>query len=363
VRTLAKGETGSMDQRLPLKKSVTFMIIGFLIFIIYLYFFVGFEELSEVLENVNLTEYFLHYSLAVVAIILNIFFYAMTWHELLKILSIDVGVRKAFLYCWLGSFVDEVVPLETVTGEITRVYLAHRDLRNHVGELVASVTVHRILTSFVVLSGLTASSLFLIFTSNVEQYVLNLLILVLSGTAALVLFLFFLSAKEERAKKLVLMVIRIAETIFGKRLRQAGLSDKAQRAISIFHHGMRIFGKQPTKLLKPVIYTFSAWFSHMIVYHLVFYALGFSEISLSVSIVIFSISTALQTIPIGLPVGPLEIVMTSLYTMFNIPIATSGAATTLIRTITFWFKTIVGYVLFQWIGIKNIPTLPDMKGA
>jgi len=41
VRALAKGETGSMDQSLPLKKSVTFMIIGLLILIIYLYFFVG----------------------------------------------------------------------------------------------------------------------------------------------------------------------------------------------------------------------------------------------------------------------------------------------------------------------------------
>lgn len=55
--------------------------------------------------------------------------------------------------------------------------------------------------------------------------------------------------------------------------------------------------------------------------------------------------------------------MTSLCTVSDILIATSGAATTLIRAITFWFKTIVGYISFQWIRIKDITTLPDMKGA
>jgi len=45
-----------MDRGLPLKKSVALVIIGVIAFIVYLYFFVGFEGLLEVLKDVNLSE-------------------------------------------------------------------------------------------------------------------------------------------------------------------------------------------------------------------------------------------------------------------------------------------------------------------
>jgi len=42
-----------------MKKAVAFLFIGLSVFILYLYFFVVFEELSEVLKNVNPTEPYL----------------------------------------------------------------------------------------------------------------------------------------------------------------------------------------------------------------------------------------------------------------------------------------------------------------
>jgi len=75
-------------------------------------------------------------------------------------------------------------------------------------------------------------------------------------------------------------------------------------------------------------------------------------ISINISIVVYSVSMAVQTIPIGFPVGLVEIVMTSIYTMFGVPSAVSGVATTLIRVVTFWFLIVTGYVITQWIGIR-----------
>ncbi|MFQ6054049.1 MAG: lysylphosphatidylglycerol synthase domain-containing protein, partial [Candidatus Bathyarchaeia archaeon] len=70
------------------------------------------------------------------------------------------------------------------------------------------------------------------------------------------------------------------------------------------------------------------------------------------TIVVYSISLAAQTLPIGPSVGIVEIVMTSLYTIFGIPPAVGGTATTMIRAVTFWFQIIVGYAVVQWMGIK-----------
>jgi len=346
----------STGPSVSIKKSIAFIAVGLLAFILYLYFYVGFGEILDVLQQVNPMEYVLYYSLTFVAILLSIFFYSLTWHKLMKVLSINMSPLKAFLYSWLGNFVDLVIPLETVTGELAKVYLVCRETKYPAGNVVASIVSHRIISTLIALGGLIAGSVFLIFTYKAVSYILSLLVVMVLGTAAFIIILFYLCFAEEAVKKLANGLIRLAEVITRNRIKLDNLREKVQYNVSLFHQGIGTFGKQPKYLVEPIVYAFVSWFFHVVTYFLVFYALGFPEISTRVSetIVVYSISMAVQTLPLSLPVGLVEIVMTSLYALLGVPLAVSGAATTLIRIVSFWFQIIIGYIIVQWIGIKNL---------
>jgi len=343
----------TMERGLSVRKAFLLTFAGLLVFILYLYFFVGFSSIIEVWENVNLANYLFYYSLTVVALVLSVLFYSMTWHELLKLLSVKISLRNAFLYCWLASFIDLVIPLETVTGEITRIYLAARNSEGHTGRIVASVASQRILSAIVVLAGLTISSASLAFAYKVHQYVLSLLMVVQIGTVATILLILFFYLRKEATERFVDSLLKLANFIFKGRLKQADLRTKAHHALASFYQGIEVIRSRPRGLIKPLIFNFAAWFFHFIIYILVFFALDFN-VSLDVSLIVYSVSVSVQYLPIALPVGLVEIVMASLYNLFGIPPPVGGTATALIRIITFWFQIIVGFAIAQWIGIKTL---------
>ena len=72
--------------------------------------------------------------------------------------------------------------------------------------------------------------------------------------------------------------------------------------------------------------------------------------------IVYSLSIIVQYVPAGIPaeVGVTEIVMSSLYATFGVPLGVSAVATILIRFLTVWLKFILGFVALQWIGIKTI---------
>lgn len=340
-------------QGLSMKRSIVLTLAGLFVFILYLYFFVGFGDILRVLTEVNLADYLFYYSLAFAAVLLGIFFYSMTWYELLRILSVKMSLRKAFIYCWLGGFVDLVVPAEAVTGEITRVYLATRDSTEHVGRIVASLISQRILSTMAVLGSLIIGSVSLAFRYEVHQDVLNLLTAVQIVTASSIVLILYFSVKKGAAERILDSLLKLANFIFKGRLKLADLRTRAHRALGSFYQGIDVIVSRPRSLIKPILFNFASWFFHLAIYSLVFYALGL-EISLEVSIIVYSITVAVQTVPIGLPVGLVEVVMLNLYNIFGILPAASGTATALIRVVTFWFQIIVGYVMAQWIGINTL---------
>lgn len=339
------------DQGPSVKKIVGLTGAGLLLFILYLYFIVGFSQILEVFRAINLINYVSYYSLALVAVVLSTLFYSLTWYELLRLLSVKVSLRNAWVYCWLGSFVDLVVPFETVSGEITRIYLAARNSTEHVGRIIASVTSQRILSTLAVLVGLTISSMSLAFGYKVQQFVLNLLMAVQVGTGASILMILYLSLRKKATKGMIESSLRLINFISRGRWKIDDLRTKAYHALGSFHQGIEVIRSKPRGLIKPLIFDFAAWFLHLSTYILVFYALDF-RIGLGVSITVYSISVAVQTIPIGLPVGLVEIVMITLYDLFEIPLPIAGTATALIRIVTFWLPIIVGYIMAQWMGIR-----------
>ena len=346
-----------MDFKPSLRASMAFAVLGFLAFILYLYFFVGFGSMAEILKKVDPFEYFFYYSLTIAAIMVSMIFYSMTWHELMKTLSLELSLRKAFMYSWVGNFVDLVLPLETVSGEFTRLYLIQQDVKNDVGKAVASLVYHRIISISTTLIALIASSLYLIMAYNIKMDIILFLSIITIGTAATIVLLLYLSLNEKAAGKIVDLLIKIASFFIKDERKLAGLRGKAINDLSVFHRAVKSFGKTPRILAKPFMYSYLSWFSQLAIYLLVFYALGIPWILRCIPqmIVVFSITLAVQTIPIGFPVGLVELVMTYLY---NILLGTSpavnGLATSMIRIVTFWFQILIGFLIVQWLGIRRL---------
>lgn len=299
-----------------------------------------------------------YYSLAIVAVLLSVTFYSLTWQHLLGLLSIKPAFRKTFLFTWVGTFVDLLVPAEAVSGEISRAYLMSRSSGGDAGKVVASVISHRILSMAITLSGLIIGSTFFILRYQPLGLVLNFIVIVAIGTTVSLVFVCYLSLRKEATEKMVNWVIRFLTFIFRGRWQPTRLRSTAQKMLRAFHEGIKILGGRPRSLAWPAIFSVAAWFFDLLITFLVFVSLKPAElgfiVSLSAILIVYSISTAIQTIPLGIPgeIGLTEIVMTTLYTMLGVPSAISAAATVLIRAITLWFKLFMGYIAVQWIGIK-----------
>jgi len=349
-----------LERRTVIAKSIPFLLIGLLIFVCYLYFFVGIPEMIATIQSVNP----FYYSLAIIAFLLDILFYALTWHYFLLPLSVKTSFKKTFLFVWVGAFVDILVPAESVSGDISKAYLMSKETNENTGRVAASVVSHRILSSAVTLGSLIIGSLsFLVLRHEIPGFILNLILLVSFGTGITLVFLFLLSFKEQMTRKITDSLLRLITFVSRGRWRLTTLRSEAQRALKAFHQAIDVLGAHPTSLVPPVIFSIVSWLFSLLISLLVFLSLGY-PISFSVIVTVYSISCAIQAIPAGIPaeVGIVEPIMISLYALLGVPVDIGGAATILTRILTVWLKLTIGFAATQWVGIKTLagssPSVP-----
>ena len=339
-------------ERFTIKRTFPLLAIGLLIFVAYLYFFVGIGEIAKSLQRANL----FYYSLAFIAVFAEIFFYALAWQRFLISLSVEVPFRKTFLYVWVGLFVDLLVPAESVSGEISRAYLMVRGAGGNAGKVVASIVGHRILNMIIILGSLIVGTIVFIVNFGLPLgLVLGFLIFVIAGIGVSVFFLIFLSVREQATQKMIDWILRLVVSISRGRWSLDNLRAKSQKMLRVFHQGIEVLGKNPKNLVQPTVFSLIAWLFSILIHFLVFLSLDY-QVSPSQVIIVFSIINAIQAMPFGVPgeVGLTEIVMTTSYNLLGIDIEISAAATVLIRVLTLWFRLLVGYVAVQWVGMKAL---------
>lgn len=340
------------EKRMTIKRTVPFLLIGLLIFIGYLYFFVDIPEMLTIIQRVD----FFYYLLAVAVLLLSMLASSLTWQYFLRPLSVNVPFRKTFLFTWIGVFVDLLIPAESISGDASKAYLMSKDSGENAGKVVASVVSHRILSMIIALSSLIISSLLLfILQYELPAFVSNLILLVALGTVISLIFIVLLSIREQLTQKLIDLLLRFFVFILRGRLKLSSLRSKAKKALSAFHQSIEVLGGNPRSLVRPVFFSIVAWFLSVLLSFLVFVSLG-HPVSFVLVTIVYSISVTIQNIPIGVPgeVGLVEIVMTSLYGLLGVPVGISAAATVLIRVLTVWFRLLLGFLAVQWVGIKTL---------
>lgn len=335
-------------------RSAIFMLAGLVAFIVYLWFFVGISSLIDLIQKLDSGQYSLYYSIAIFALFMSVFFDSMIWHSLLRGLNMEMKLRKVVLYNWIGNFVEMVIPCETVCGEVTRVYLARKETNESVGLTAAPIITSRILSTFVYTGGLLVGSLILVVTQKMPLYLLGILLAVSAGTIGMIGAVLYLALKEGAAEKLVKVVMILVKVVTKDRAKQEQRREKLRLSLYSFAEAFRTYKTRPRLLVKPMLFAVIAWFFTLLVYMMVFYSLNFTSISLVDLAMVYCVSSTVETLTAGFPVGAVEITMISLYSALGVPLVIAGAATTLTRLLTFWFQVIIGYPIFQFTGFKQI---------
>src|SRR3990172_6349887 len=109
-------------------------LIGYIALLIYLFYYVGINELLSIIGKVNVGIYVL----AIVSVVVSLTFHTLVWFQLLNSVGIKLGFRRTNTLYWVGVFVDNLVP-GGWSGDLFKAYLLSRDPYLDGGKAVASV--------------------------------------------------------------------------------------------------------------------------------------------------------------------------------------------------------------------------------
>lgn len=332
-------------------KTVILPVIGITAFTAYLYLFQ--VDIPEIIATVQRADPLLYFTAALMVFV-DVFLYAMAWRSLLSFLSVKLSIVKAYLYTWYGTFMDIIIPAESVSGEISRLYLIVRERGNDVsGKVVASLVAHRLISMGMGVSSLLTGIFMLMAEAPLDSFVFNLSILLITITLLFTVLLILLCIKENWTLKIIDWVIGIVERASRGKWRPTKIRENAVKLAGMFHSSIKAYGNAPKIVAAAITLSTLSWIAYLALCQLVFLALDI-QVSWSIILVTQSIVAAVKAIPLGIPfeVGLPEITMTSLYVALGIPFSISATATILTRILAVWLKFFAGFTAQQWIEIK-----------
>ncbi len=338
-----------------LLKTIPFLVIGLLVFVLYLVFFVNIPEMVSVIQRTNI----LIYSLAVLALILGTLFFTLSWQHLLLPLSVEVPLKNAFMYVWVGVFADLLIPAESVSGEIAKTYLMSKESNVNSGKVIASLVSQRMLGTIITTATLFIGFIALLILNSslsglMSSILLSMTILSMVGFT----FLLTISVKEKWTERLINAIMRFVERVSRGRFKFEQFQTRIVDALRVFHESLRTFGSKPSKLVLPILFYVLAWVSSIALVFLVFISVGYLEqdvpIFLLKVIVVYILVVAIKSVPIGVPaeVALPGIIMARFFILFDIPENISNAVAVLTMVLTVWLSFFIGFVAVQWLGVK-----------
>jgi len=345
----------------PVKYRVTWKtfalpIIGLAAFFIYLYIFQ--VDIQEVIARAREINPYL-YLLAAIASLLDTLFFTLAWRSLLGYLSVRISRFKAFMFVYVGIFVDTLIPAESVSGELTRIYLVNREQDGAAGKATASVVAQRLIGTGISISTLIVGAILLIVENMLYGMMIYLILsLIIIGLITFTLII-LLCVQESWTLRIVNAAIKFAERISRGRWKLAKLREEVIEAARSFHTAMKEYAHAPKTILVSVSFSVVAWILTLIVFYLTFLSIGYTQISWSVILVVSAIFIAVKSVPVGIPfeVGLPEFTLTFLFSsVFLIPLEISTLATLLTRFLTSWLRFFMGFAAEQWVGIKVTTT-------
>jgi uncharacterized protein (TIRG00374 family) len=329
------------------RKTLILPLIGILAFIAYMYLFnVDIPEIVAKVQTINLPIY----AIAAGFVLLETLFVSLSWRSLLDFLSVKLSVVRAFLYVSYGTFVDIIIPAESVSSEITRVYLVAREQEGTGGKVVASLVVQRFMGMGVNIASLTVGVGILLAQPRINEWMLGLTLLLAVLTAVFFGLLIMLCVKRQWTLRIIDVIIRFAKFISMGRWSLAKLRDEAVKTAEIFHDSMVDFRRGPKTLLVSMLSYLTSWVLSLLIVHFVFISLSY-PVGWGTILLTYSIMAAVRAIPLGIPfeAGIPEITMSGLFQLLGVPEVVAFTSTVLSRILTLWLKFFIGFGAQQWL--------------
>jgi glycosyltransferase 2 family protein len=317
-------------------------VIGLVVFVFYLYYYVGVSGFVSSLEKLNLW----YYSLAFVLVVVSVFFHSIVWRGLLSHLSYQISIKTAFWFGWIGIFVDNIVP-GGVTGDLFKAYWLSKTDGHDTGKAVASVITHKILIILVLLVNTIVGLILWVLGYGIVDSVVFGIIMGLSLVLIFTLVLmFYLSYNRRVTSKLLDWIIRLISFLRRNKWDSVGFRGKMEKTLSDFHMGIVTLKANPRGLLWPVVFSVLAWFADFVVFILCFMALGY-ELPVYQALIAYALTATLLVEGVSF-LGFNEIIRSSLFIALGIPSGIGVTSILLNRFATFWFRLIVSYGVFHW---------------
>jgi len=334
-------------------KTFLLPLIGLAAFFIYIYIFnVDIREIIAKMEQIRID----FYVMAAVAAVLDVLFFTVAWHFLMRFLDVKISLFKEFTFVWTGIFVDTLIPAESVSGEITKIYLTDREQKGAAGKATASIVAQRLIGMSINVATLVVGAVLLFAEHLLYGMMLILIVFLVAVTLVFLVLILFLCRREKWTLKIVDSVTRFAERISRGRWKLTRLREDAMEATRAFHIAIRDYGHAPVTVVAASFSSLVSWCFSLAVMYLTFLSLGYSQISWSAILVVSSIFVAVKSIPVGVPfeVGLPEMTLATLLRICGVPWDISATATILMRLLTLWLRFFIGFAAEQWLGIKAI---------
>ncbi len=334
-------------------KTIAIAAAGLGAFLVYIIVFN--VDLSQIVATVRSANLYL-YALAGIVAIMDVLLSSVAWNILLRFLTIKLSVLKSFLYVWFGIYVDTLIPAESITGEISKVYLVSREYNGNPGKTTASLVVQRLISMGINIGTLFLGVLVLLlrgeFPSN--PLILNLTLFLISITFVFLILILLLCVKEEWTLRIADAVIKFIDRVSRGRWKLAILREGIVEAAEAFHCGMRDFARAPKTVIAAISLYILAWIMNLTLFYLTFLSVGYTAINWGTILVVCSIFMAVKSVPIGVPfeLGLPEITLTGLFSALGVDFGVSTTVTILSRILTHWMRFFIGFGAQQWIGVR-----------
>ncbi len=341
------------------RKTILLPIIGLTAFFLYILLFnVNVSEVIHTASTANL----LIYGAAAAVSLVEVFFYAVSWQTLLRYLKVKISIIRSYLFVWYGTFLDIVIPAESISGELCRIYLVNREQAGTSGKVVASVVTQRLIGMGMNVAFLIIGISMLFSQVQINPIVFNLILFITIGMAAIMILILLVSSKKKWSEKVITSLVGFGKFITrGRWKRLDSLKDEALNEASIFHDSMQEFVHKPQTLIVPTILLAINWLCSLSVPYLVFLSLGY-DVPWGVIFITGCVVVAIKSVPVGMmEVGIPEITMTTLYTsLLGVQFAGICATVTILsRLLTMWLRFGIGFVSQQWVELKSVLTTKE----
>lgn len=338
------------------------MAVGLIVFVIYLYFFIGIPKILQVISNINSTQYAFYYTLALIAVLGSVFFWAAAWNSILRSLSIKITYRRAYLYYWVGYFSDLVIPCATICGELTRFYLVQKETKKGYGLIAASAITNRIVAYTIVTIGLYGGAILIFLKPGTSPIITNVFVVFLVGVTIYMAVLVYLAFVEHAARNFAKLYGKLLKILRPKHYNPASEAQR-EKSLTSYYEGFRIFRENPRLLIRPFVLHLISYLLGISVYILIFYALGIPSTA-EFYVVVYFIATAVQDAAASFSVGSLEVILASIFLLYGLPLTNAVITALLLRSAGFWFPLVVGFLAVQYLGTKNlISQMPQLNGG